>query len=137
MNQSVLCPFCGSVYEDAPNNYVIDYAFVNGGVPGTSPVARLLGLDAAENTIFCYEYPTVSCNAAYNSIPLHLENTKFPAVGPRVQNLSTRGAVSSGDNVLINGFIVTGTDPKTVVVRALGAHRSATSGFLVFSPTPC
>ena len=57
---------------------------------------------------------------AFNAIPIHLENTKFPAVGPRVLNLSTRGTVSSGDNVLINGFIITGTDPKTVVLRALG-----------------
>jgi arylsulfate sulfotransferase len=125
MNQNVLCPFCGSVYEDAPKNYLVDYALVNGGVPGTSPTARLLGLDSAENTIFYYEYPTVSCNAAYNSIPLHLENTKFPAVGPRVQNLSTRGLVSTGDNVLINGFIVNGTDPKTVVIRALGPSLSS------------
>ena len=125
MDQSVLCPFCGSVYEDAPLNYLVDYAFVNGGVPGVSPVARLLGLDSGENTIFYYEYPTVSCNGAYNSIPLHLESTKFPAVGPRVQNLSTRGMVSTGDNVLINGFIVTGNDPKTVVVRALGPSLSS------------
>jgi hypothetical protein len=45
-------------------------------------------------------------------------------VGPRVLNLSTRGTVSSGDNVLINGFIITGTDPKTVVLRALGPSLS-------------
>jgi hypothetical protein len=57
---------------------------------------------------------------AFNALPIHLENTKFPAVGPRVLNLSTRGSVSTGDNVLINGFIVSGTDPKTVVLRALG-----------------
>jgi hypothetical protein len=39
-------------------------------------------------------------------------------------NLSTRSLVSTGDNVLINGFIVTGTDPKTVVLRALGPSLS-------------
>ena len=60
------------------------------------------------------------CNTAYNSRIIHLENTKFPAVGSRVLNLSTRGSVASGDNVLINGFIITGTDPKTVIMRALG-----------------
>jgi hypothetical protein len=37
-----------------------------------------------------------------------------------VLNLSTRGTVSTGDNTLINGFIITGPDPKTVVLRALG-----------------
>ena len=33
MNQSIHSPFCGSCYEDAPHNYLIDYAFVNGGLP--------------------------------------------------------------------------------------------------------
>ena len=57
---------------------------------------------------------------SFNAIPLHLENTKFPAVGPLPQNLSTRGTVSIGDNVLIGGFIITGPEPKTIVLRALG-----------------
>jgi hypothetical protein len=123
MNQSIHSPFCGSCYEDAPHNYLIDYAFVNGGTP-LPTFAQLLGLDAAGNTIFYYQYATTGCSTAYNSIPLHLESTKFPAVGPRLQNLSTRATVSSGDNVLINGFIITGTDPKTVVLRALGPSLS-------------
>ena len=63
-------------------------------------------------------------HVAFNAIPIHLENTKFPAVGPRVQNLSTRGSVASGDNVLINGFIISGTDPRTVILRALGPSLS-------------
>ena len=53
------------------------------------------------------------CNTAYNSIPIHLENTKFPAVGPQALNVSTGGSFQTGDNVLIGGFIITGTDPKT------------------------
>ena len=90
-------------------NYLIDYAFVNSGLPGSPTFAQLLGLDAAGETIFYYQYPTMGCNTAYNSIPIHLENTKFPALAARVQNLSTRGAVMTGDDVLINGFIITGT----------------------------
>lgn len=35
-------------------------------------------------------------------------------------NISTRLRVQSGDNVLIGGFIVTGSQPKKVIVRALG-----------------
>jgi hypothetical protein len=46
-------------------------------------------------------------------------------------NLSTRGSVGTGDNVLINGFIVGGTDPQTVVLRALGPSLS---GFGVPGP---
>ena len=35
-------------------------------------------------------------------------------------NLSTRLRVETGDNVLIGGFIITGTQPKRIIVRAIG-----------------
>src|SRR5439155_17511478 len=123
MNESIHSPFCGSIYEDAPYNYLIDYAFVNGGTPNPT-FAQLLGLDATSQTIFYYQYPTTGCSTAYNSIPIHLESTKFPTVGPQALNLSTRGFVSGGDNVLIGGFIITGTNPKSIVLRALGPSLS-------------
>ena len=40
-------------------------------------------------------------------------------------NISTRLAVETGDNVLIGGFIVTGTQPKKVIVRAIGPSLKA------------
>ena len=38
----------------------------------------------------------------------------------RQLNISTRARVLTGENILIGGFIVTGTDPKPVIIRALG-----------------
>ena len=38
----------------------------------------------------------------------------------RFLNISTRLRVQTGDNVFIGGFIITGTDPKEVIVRAIG-----------------
>lgn len=38
----------------------------------------------------------------------------------RQLNISTRALVQTGDNVLIGGFIVSGTDQKTVITRAIG-----------------
>jgi YVTN family beta-propeller protein len=35
-------------------------------------------------------------------------------------NISTRSSVQTRDNVMIGGFIVQGTQPKTVIVRAIG-----------------
>src|SRR4029077_10942693 len=49
MGQSIVCPFCGSVYEDAPLNYLIDYAFENPN--GQNAFAQLLGLNAAGERI--------------------------------------------------------------------------------------
>jgi len=43
----------------------------------------------------------------------------IPAV-PTILNLSTRLNVGTGDNVLIGGFIVTGSDNEEVVLRGIG-----------------
>ena len=40
-------------------------------------------------------------------------------------NISTRGAVQTGDNVMIGGFIIQGSGPQTVVVRARGPSLAA------------
>ncbi len=40
-------------------------------------------------------------------------------------NISTRMEVRTGDQVLIGGFIVTGNDPKEVVLRAIGPSLTA------------
>ena len=45
--------------------------------------------------------------------------------GPVLLNLSTRALVGTGDNVLIGGFIVQGTQPATVILRAIGLSLSA------------
>jgi len=38
----------------------------------------------------------------------------------RIVNISTRGFVGTGDDVLIGGFVIKGTEPKKVLIRALG-----------------
>jgi hypothetical protein len=43
-----------------------------------------------------------------------------PANPARLANISTRGMVLTGNGVMIGGFIIGGTTPKTVVVRARG-----------------
>ena len=43
-----------------------------------------------------------------------------PLVATRLANISTRLRVETGDNVLIGGFIVTGSTQKRIIVRALG-----------------
>jgi uncharacterized delta-60 repeat protein len=43
-----------------------------------------------------------------------------PTSGSVLANISTRLRVETGDNALIGGFIVTGSQPKKVIVRAIG-----------------
>ena len=49
----------------------------------------------------------------------------FPA--GKVQNLSTRLRVETGEQVLIGGFIVTGVEPKRVLLRAIGPSLRTTT----------
>jgi len=44
---------------------------------------------------------------------------------PRASNISTRGAVGPGDDVLIGGFIIGGDRPKTVVIAGIGPSLAA------------
>jgi hypothetical protein len=50
-------------------------------------------------------------------VPLHAQEFK---PFDHFLNISTRVLVGSGDNVAIAGFIVTGSDPKRVIIRAMG-----------------
>ena len=49
------------------------------------------------------------------------------SVGPisALGNISTRAFVQTGENVMIGGFIVQGTGPKRVIIRAIGPELSA------------
>ena len=77
--QAFYSPFCSSVYEDAPSNYLVDYAIL-----GTSPdnSAEILAFDSSGNKIFHYHYPTSNCTTAFNSLPIHLENLMFTTMTP-------------------------------------------------------
>jgi len=59
-----------------------------------------------------------------NGFPFPYFNTggRYCAPGPptRLGNISTRAFVETGDNVTIGGFIVQGTQPKRVIIRAIG-----------------
>ncbi|BET67459.1 hypothetical protein ASA1KI_23770 [Opitutales bacterium ASA1] len=50
------------------------------------------------------------------------DRTPAPEFHPytRLSNLSTRGRVGAGDEVLIGGFVITGTVPKQLLIRGVG-----------------
>ena len=47
-----------------------------------------------------------------------------PSVHSILSNISTRSRVETGDDVMIGGFIVQGTQPKNVIIRAIGRELS-------------
>jgi hypothetical protein len=61
--------------------------------------------------------PTATSTA---TVPPTATPTPTPAFLVQFGNISTRLKVGTGDNVLIGGFIVTGTQSKKVILRAIG-----------------
>jgi uncharacterized delta-60 repeat protein len=53
------------------------------------------------------------------------EPTSTPAPPAQPLNISTRAQVLGGENALIGGFILTGSDSKQVIIRALGPSLGA------------
>ena len=67
-------------------------------------------------------FETVSSNAQVNfgsnGMTMQVAGPNPPA--PKALNIATRMRVETGDNVLIAGFIITGDQPKKVLVRGIG-----------------
>ena len=68
-DQTFYSPFCSSVYEDAAQNYVVDYSVLGPQTPTPPLMSEILGLDASVNKIFHYQYPTTNCDTAFNTMP--------------------------------------------------------------------
>jgi probable HAF family extracellular repeat protein len=73
---------------------------------------------------------TLPANAGYTAIVRGMNNTTGiglvevydldSTVDSKLANISTRGLVQTGDNVMIGGFIVLGSEAEKVIVRAIG-----------------
>ena len=139
--QTSQTPFVtGVVYQDTNGNGFYDPGEGIGGIrveiPGT-------GFFAVTSPSGGYSVP-VPGNGAYTatfsggSFPVTQQNTTVSnllnskvdyaaplATTPTVlANISTRLRVETGDSVLIGGFIVTGTQSKKVIIRAIGPSLS-------------
>ncbi|CAN5482802.1 hypothetical protein BH18VER1_BH18VER1_18140 [soil metagenome] len=118
-NENIYSPYRSSVYEDAAGNYLVDYAVARN--PDGTKRAQMLGLTASGEKVFDYRYPTIGGFVAYRALPLHWENLQFPLAGDaQLSNISARSRIAAGDDVGIDGFIVTGPGTKKVVLRGLG-----------------
>jgi hypothetical protein len=72
-------------------------------------------------------------NVAYTATFNGEEDIYYVRVAPpsvKLANLATRARVLTGEQVLIAGFIVTGTDPKRVIIRGIGPSLNGVSGNL-------
>ena len=70
---SIYSPFCSSVYEDATDNYLIDYT-----LGGPYVFTGIVGLDQSGNKAFDYRYDELDfCGTAWNASIIHWENLQL------------------------------------------------------------
>ena len=65
-----------------------------------------------------HDYPDIPNSPGGDGTDIGSFEVAVPLV--RLANISTRLRIGSGDNAMIGGFIITGTQPKTVIVRGIG-----------------
>jgi hypothetical protein len=64
-------------------------------------------------------------NGELNTGGIYCAAATTPTPGAHLGNISTRSFVQTGDHVMIGGFIVQGTQPKRVIIRAIGPELGA------------
>jgi Alpha-galactosidase, CBM13 domain len=105
-----------------------------GGIIGSDQVQDIRNSghapgDARESAIIANLPP-----GSYTAIVRGVDNTMgvalveaydlSPSLNSILGNISTRSFVQTGDNVMVGGFIVQGSQPKNVIIRAIGPELS-------------
>ena len=93
---------------------------IDTGIPPTSP----------KESVVLMKIPSDNSGVAYTAVLRGAGNSTGVGllevydldggIGPKVLNISTRGRVEVGDNVMIGGVIVAGQGTQRVIVRAIG-----------------
>ena len=112
-------PQAGSIFGINPAGLVTTYIFDGAGTGGCP--SQLF--EGEEHNL----YGAAAMGGAFNNGTIFRLNMAPPR---NLLNISTRLQVLTGDRVLIGGFIITGTDPKRVIIRGIGPSLSGVGGTL-------
>ncbi|HEY2799603.1 MAG TPA: autotransporter-associated beta strand repeat-containing protein [Chthoniobacterales bacterium] len=120
---------------------VLKLNFINGFAPHTGDTFDLLSFGSLTGSFGTIQVVGLADGFQYKVETDHHKHIQLTALSdgvptstaPKLLNISTRLDVETGDQVLIAGFIVTGSSSQKVIVRALGPSvdlRNSTAGLL-------
>jgi hypothetical protein len=116
--------YAGRLASDALNNLAQGEAVMTDGHGSQTSYGRwgdytMTTIDPADGISFWH---TNEYYATTNSEDWSTRVGKFRLANPKstLENISARAFVQTGDNVMIGGFMIEGTEPKRVIIRALG-----------------
>ena len=95
------------------------------GTPSATATATPTATTTATPTATATATPTATPSATPSATATATPTATATATPGQLGNISTRLKVETGDNAMIGGFIVTGTQPKRVIVRAIGPSLTA------------
>lgn len=100
---------------------VLNMNFINGYRPKVGDTFTFIAPASTSGSFATVLVNGAAGNVSYANGAVTLTVTQVPDI---LLNISTRLAVLPGDKALIGGFIVTGTEPKRVIIRGLGPSLS-------------
>lgn len=111
----------GTLNSAASTTYRIEL-FANGESEQSFLGSTNVTTDANGNASFNLVVSQVAANQRVSATATDPagNTSEFSPLTGQLLNLATRLRVQTGENVLIGGLIITGTDPKKVIVRAIG-----------------
>jgi hypothetical protein len=118
-------PAANAIFEISPSGVVSTFA-VN---TSTTDLVNDLAFDSNGNLFVTFADSVVEFPGEVGSVPITIAAVPGGAGGiaiepPTTTNLSTRVSVQAGHGVAIAGFIISGSSPKQVLIRGLGASLS-------------
>lgn len=119
----LLTTFTGSVADGTNDNWAGDAAITaTGSSLGAFALAGAQSKDAA-----LLASPAIGAHTMHLGggggialAEIYDASSGFTTTTPRLINVSARSQVGSGDNLLIAGFVIGGSTPRTVLLRAVG-----------------
>jgi streptogramin lyase len=124
-NLFVTDPVANAIFEVSPSGVVSTFA-VN---TSTGDLVNDLAFDSNGNLFVTFDDSVVEFPGGVGPVPITIAGVPGGAGGiaiepPATTNLSTRVSVQGGDGVAIAGFIISGSTPKQVLIKGLGASLS-------------
>jgi hypothetical protein len=116
----------GNIYVTILDQNVIQKINANGVLTNIAGSPPLSGNASGAGTAARFNRPQgIAADSAGNIYVADVENSTIRighaiALAPQLANISTGLAVGTGDNALIGGFIVTGTQTMRIILRAIG-----------------
>jgi len=113
-SKDILVPILDETLFEGNESFTVSLASPSGAILGSTSTTTVTIVD---NDAPPTPTPTATPTATVTPTPTATPTPFFP---PQPLNISTRLRVQNGDNVLIGGLIVSGNDPKEVMIRAIG-----------------